>query len=203
MFLDNLLTITIFAPLVFALVVFLLPDDEKMLIRRVAFFSSLIVLALTITLWVLYDRSVPDIQFEQQVQWFPALGASYHVGLDGISLPMVLLTGILTPLGILASFGIEDRVKMFMTLFLIMEAASIGLFSALDLMIFFIFWEFGLVPMYFLIRLWGGADRQYASFKFFIYTMAGSLGLLLCIQIIGLSTGTFDIPQLYDKFGLT
>ena len=83
-----------------------------------------------------------------------------------------------------------------MALFLIMETASLGLFSALDLMIFFIFWEFGLVPMYFLIRLWGGADRNYASFKFILYTMAGSLGLLLAIQLIGLSTGTFDIIEL-------
>lgn len=198
MFLDNLLTITIFAPLAFALIVLMLPNDEKMLIRRVAFVSSLVVLGLTITLWLLYDRSTPGFQFEQQVQWFPAIGASYHIGLDGISLPMVLLAGILTPLGILASFGVEDRVKMFMVLFLIMETASIGLFSALDLIIFFIFWEFGLVPMYFLIRLWGGKDRLYASFKFFIYTMAGSLGLLLCIQIMGLSTGTFDIIELYD-----
>ncbi|MCK5922019.1 MAG: hypothetical protein KAG66_13835, partial [Methylococcales bacterium] len=194
MFIDNILTITIFAPLVFGLIVFMLPDDEKTLIRRVAFALSLVVLALVVILWVNYDRSVPSMQFEQNVPWFALLGSNYHVGLDGISLPMVLLTAILTPLGILASFGIQDRVKMYMTLFLIMETAAIGLFSALDLMIFFIFWEFSLVPMYFMIRLWGGADRRYASFKFFIYTMAGSLGLLLSIQIIGLSTGTFDIP---------
>ncbi|MFN2134451.1 MAG: NuoM family protein, partial [Candidatus Promineifilaceae bacterium] len=91
-----------------------------------------------------------------------------------------------------------ERVKVYMALFLLMEAAMLGLFASLDLMIFFVFWEFGLVPMYFLIKIWGGADREYASFKFFIYTMAGSLGLLLAIQIIGVSTGSFDIPHLYD-----
>lgn len=199
-FVDNLLTITIFAPLLFALIVFLLPDDEKNLIRRTALFFSLVTLAMTITLWVLFDRSMPGIQFEQQAEWFPAIGASFHVGLDGISLPMVLLTGILTPLGILASFGIQERVKVYMTLFLIMETASLGLFSAIDLLIFFIFWEFGLVPMYMMIRIWGGKDRVYASFKFFIYTMAGSLGLLLSIQIMGLSMGTFDLIELLDKW---
>ena len=197
---DNLLTITIFSPLLFAFIVFLLPDDEKMLIRRTATFFSIVTLVLTIILWVMFDRSVPGIQFEQQATWFPAIGASYHVGLDGISLPMVLLTGILTPLGIMASYGIEDRVKVYMTLFLIMETASLGLFASLDMLIFFIFWEFGLVPMYMMIRIWGGKDRVYASFKFFIYTMAGSLGLLLSIQIIGLSMGTFDLIELYDKW---
>ena len=101
---------------------------------------------------------------------------------------MVLLTTILTPLAILASWDIKDRLKWFMMLFLGLEAAMLGLFLSLDLIIFFIFWEIGLVPMYFLIRIWGGADRVYASFKFMIYTMAGSLGLLLSIQIMGLAT---------------
>ena len=113
---------------------------------------------------------------------------------------MLLLTGILTPLAILASFNIEDKTKVYMILFLLLEAAMLGLFMSLDLVIFFIFWEFGLVPMYFLIRYWGGKDRKYASFKFMIYTMAGSLGLLLAIQVIGLSMGTFDIPALYDQW---
>ncbi|MCP4421248.1 MAG: NADH-quinone oxidoreductase subunit M, partial [Chloroflexi bacterium] len=116
----------------------------------------------------------------------------------GISLPLFFLTVILTPLAILASFSIEEKVRMYMVLFLIMETAMLGLFASLDLMIFFIFWEIGLVPMYFLIKLWGGKDRDYASFKFFIFTMAGSLGLLLSIQVIGLSMGTFDIPTLMD-----
>ena len=113
---------------------------------------------------------------------------------------MVLLTVILTPLAILASYEIEENVRTYMFLFLLMETAMLGLFSSLDLIIFFIFWEFGLVPMYFLIKLWGGKDREYASFKFMIYTMAGSLGLLVAIQVMGISMGTFDIPQLMNTW---
>ena len=197
--LDNIVTLSIFTPVIAGLIVFLLPDDEKWIIRRLAFFLSMVPLALTITMWFFWVdryRIDPTFQFVQQIPWFPSIGASYHVGVDGISLPLVLLAAILTPLAILASFNIEEKVKMFMALLLLMEGAMIGLFVALDLMIFFIFWEIGLVPIYFLVRIWGGADRVYASFKFFIYTMAGSLGLLLSIQIIGLSSGTFDIPTL-------
>jgi NADH-quinone oxidoreductase subunit M len=140
------------------------------------------------------------IQYETIVDWFPSIGSSFHIGIDGISLAMLLLTAILTPLAILASFEIEENVKIYMFLFLLMESAMMGLFASLDLIIFFIFWEFGLVPMYFLIKIWGGKDREYASFKFFIYTMAGSLGLLLSIQVIGLSMGTFDIPELMNTW---
>jgi NADH-quinone oxidoreductase subunit M len=194
----NLLNLIVFFPLLAAFVVFLLPEDEKTLIRRLAFILSLVPLALVLVMWFSYDRATADIQFEVVHQWFPAIGSSYHIGIDGISLTMFLLTTILTPLSILASFNIEERVRMYMTLFLIMETAMLGLFASLDLLIFFIFWEFGLVPMYFLIRMWGGADRSYASFKFLIYTMAGSLGLLLSIQVMGLAAGTFDIIELMD-----
>jgi NADH-quinone oxidoreductase subunit M len=193
---DNILNLVIFFPALAAFLIFLLPEDAKDTIRRLAFIFSLVPLLLVVYMWFTYDRFDAGIQFEYIHEWFPALGSSYHVGIDGISLTMLLLTAILTPLAILASFGINDRVRIYMALFLIMETASLGLFSALDLMIFFIFWEFGLVPMYFLIRIWGGADRNYASFKFILYTMGGSLGLLLAIQLIGLSTGTFDILEL-------
>src|SRR5690606_4864755 len=102
---------------------------------------------------------LPGYAFEYQTEWFPLLGSTYYVGLDGISLSMFLLTTLLTPLAILASFNIEDRARLFMILFLLMETAMLGLFGALDLLIFFVFWEFSLVPMYFLIRIWGGADK--------------------------------------------
>ncbi len=197
---DNLLTVTVFFPLLAAFIILLLPEDEKTLIRRLTLALSLIPLALVMVMWFNYDRAAADLQFVVQADWFPAIGSSFHMGIDGISLPMFLLTAILTPLSILASFGIENRVKMFMFLFLVMETAMLGLFAAFDLIIFFIFWEFGLIPMYFLIKLWGGADRDYASFKFFVYTMAGSLGLLLSIQVMGLATGTFDIIELMDKW---
>ncbi|RMG97683.1 MAG: NADH-quinone oxidoreductase subunit M [Chloroflexi bacterium] len=197
---NNLLNLIVFFPTLAALIIFLLPEDEKTLIRRLSFVFSLVPLALTLVMWFNFDRTQAGFQFEYVRSWFPAIGASYHMGIDGISLSMFLLTTILTPLAILASFTIEDKVRMYMSLFLIMETAMLGLFGALDLIIFFIFWEFGLVPMYFLIKLWGGKDRDYASFKFFVYTMAGSLGLLLSIQVMGLATGTFDIVELLDKW---
>ena len=124
---------------------------------------------------------------------------------------MVLLTTLLTPLAILASFSIHDRVKAYMVLFLFLETGMLGVFLSLDLLLFFVFWEIGLVPMYFLInqwgsekgerQIWGGRKvpaRTYASFKFMIYTMAGSLGLLLAIQMIGVVAGTFDLPELFQ-----
>lgn len=198
--LATLLNIIIFFPAVAGAVIFFLPSDAKETIRRLTFLASLVPLVLTLVLWFSFDRLNPGMQFETVAPWFPTIGAGYHVGLDGISLAMVLLTVILTPLAILTSFSIEERVREHMALFLALETGMIGLFASLDLVIFFIFWEIGLVPMYFLIRLWGGKDRRYASFKFFIYTMAGSLGLLLSIQVIGLATGTFDIPALYEAW---
>ena len=198
---DNLLAFIVFFPALAALIILMMPDDAKNTIRRLSFLLSLVPLIGTLVLWFSYNaefRYGGGFAFEVQAEWFPALGSSFHMGLDGISLVMFLLTTMLTPLAILASFNIKEKVKMYMVLFLIMEMAMLGLFASLDLLIFFIFWEFGLVPMYFLIRLWGGADRNYASFKFMIYTMAGSLGLLLSIQVMGLATGTYDIIELMD-----
>ncbi|MBM2848908.1 MAG: nuoM, partial [Anaerolineales bacterium] len=117
-----------------------------------------------------------------------------------ISAPMVLLTAILMPLAVLFSFSIKERVKAYMILFLLLATGMFGVFMALDLILFFLFWEVGLIPMYFLINIWGSANRQYASFKFFIYTMAGSLGLLLAIQTIGITLGSFDMLNATAKW---
>ena len=195
---EGFLSLTVFIAAVGALILVVIPNDEKMLIRRFAFFWSFIPLGMVLTMWFQFDRLNPGLQFIDQAEWFPSIGASYFMAADGISLSLMLLATILTPLSILASFGIEDEVKNYMVLMLLMETAMLGLFTAQDLLIFFIFWEIGLVPIYLLIRIWGGKDRVYASFKFFIYTMAGSLGMLLSIQIIGISSGTFNIPELLD-----
>lgn len=195
---ENILTLTIFFPAMAALVIALLPSDAKSTVRKLTLVLSVVPLILVLYMWFNYDRTTADMQFIDYAEWFPLIGSNYMVGIDGISLPMFLLTTILIPLAILASFKIEDKTKLYMVLFLLMESAMLGLFASMDLLIFFIFWEFGLVPMYFVIKIWGGADRNYASFKFFIYTMAGSLGLLLAIQVIGVSTGTFNIPELMD-----
>jgi NADH-quinone oxidoreductase subunit M len=198
--LDNLLTLILFTPLVGMAVILLLPGDEKKLVRWIALLFSLVSLAFALVLWVRYDIGVPGYQFEQKAIWYAPINASFHLGVDGVSVSMILLTTILSPLAILASFGINDRVKMYMALFLLLEVGMLGVFMALDLIIFFLFWEVGLVPMYFLINQWGSANRRYASLKFILYTMAGSLGLLLSIQVIGLSAGTFDLVQLVNQW---
>ncbi|HEX2980594.1 MAG TPA: NADH-quinone oxidoreductase subunit M, partial [Anaerolineaceae bacterium] len=197
---NHLLTLILFIPTLAALLVLLLPKDRVNLIRWVTLVASLIPLALSILLWFSFDRSAAGFQFQEQYIWYPAINASYHVGVDGISLTMVLLTTLLTPLAILASFSISERVRPYMFLFLLLETGMLGVFLALDLLIFFVFWEIGLVPMYFLINQWGGANRNYASLKFILYTMAGSLGLLLAIQMIGVVAGTYDLPALFQQW---
>jgi NADH-quinone oxidoreductase subunit M len=207
---SNMLTLILFTPAISAIVVGLLPGNEKKLIRWTALLLSLIPLALTLVLWNQWNPALSGFQFEVKKIWYEAIHSSFHLGIDGVSLTMVLLTTLLTPIAILASFGIEDRVKGFMSLFLLLEMGMLGVFLSLDLLLFFVFWEIGLVPMYFLINqwgsekgervLWGGMKvpaRTYASFKFMVYTMAGSLGLLLAIQMIGVISGTFDLPTLF------
>jgi NADH-quinone oxidoreductase subunit M len=210
---NYLLSFILFSPIVIAIILMVLPKDQESLIRWVAFLLSFIPLGLSIALWINFQTDVPGFQFQEQVIWYPPINSSYHVGVDGISLTMVLLTTLLTPLAILASFSITDRVKSYMILFLMLEAGMLGVFLSLDLLLFFVFWEIGLVPMYFLINQWGSEKgerevwggrkvpaRTYASFKFMIYTMAGSLGLLLAIQMIGVVSGTFDLLQLYQTW---
>jgi len=208
---NNLLTLILFTPILAALIVMLLPTKQESLIRWTAFVLSFVPLILSLVLWFSFNPNRPGFQFQQQVIWYPPINSSYHVGVDGISLTMVLLTTLLTPLAILASFSIKDRVKTYMVLFFFLEMGMLGVFLMLDLLLFFVFWEFGLVPMYFLINQWGSEKgerevwggrkipaRQYASFKFMIYTMAGSLGLLLAIQMIGVTAGTYSLPVLYE-----
>jgi NADH-quinone oxidoreductase subunit M len=195
--LKNLISLILFSPLIGAAILFILPratSDRTM--KWIAFLWSLVSLALALILWVNYRPEAAGFQFEFKLPWFPQINSTYHVGVDGISVPMVLLTALLTPLALLISFNIEERVRAYLILFLMLETGMLGVFVALDLIVFFVFWEIGLVPMYFLINQWGGKERNYASFKFFIYTMAGSLGMLLTIQCIWVATGTYDIVTL-------
>jgi len=194
----HLLSLILFLPTLVALVLFFLPKDEMKLIRWAALVGSLLPFALSLVLWFSFKSDATGFQFEEQYTWYEAINSSLHLGVDGLSLTMVLLTTFLTPLAILASFGITDRVKAFMMLFLFLETGMLGVFMALDLLIFFVFWEIGLVPMYFLINQWGSANRNYASLKFMIYTMGGSLGLLLAVQMLGVAFGTYDLQRLYE-----
>jgi NADH-quinone oxidoreductase subunit M len=208
-FWQHLLSLILFIPLVGAGLVMLLPKEQDRLIKWVSLLISLIPLVLSVIVWINFQPNAPGFQFEERLEWFPLIGASYHVGIDGIGLVMVLLTTFLTPLALLISFSIHEEVRSYFALFLFLETGMLGVFVALDLLIFFLFWEIGLIPMFFLINRWGSEHgerelwrgykipaRTYAAFKFLLYTMAGSLGLLLAIQVIGLTAKTFDIVEL-------
>jgi NADH-quinone oxidoreductase subunit M len=210
---SNLLSLILFIPAFVAILILLLPREEGNLIRWVAFLGSLIPFALALVLWFNFDAGQQGFQFEEKYIWYEAINSSYHLGVDGLSLTMVLLTTLLTPVSILASYSIQNHIKPYMILFLFLETGMLGVFLSLDLLLFFVFWEIGLVPMYFLINQWGSEKgereiwggrkipaRTYASFKFMIYTMAGSLGLLLAIQMLGVVAGTFDVVEMVARW---
>jgi NADH-quinone oxidoreductase subunit M len=190
------LSVLVVAPALGALLVAALPRDNKVLARWLSLAISIGIGALAVIVFFAYDRTEPGYQFVSQVEWFELIGASWHVGLDGISATMVLLTGILVPLAILISWEIEEQPKIHLALILFFQTGLMGVFVALDLMIFFLFYELSLVPIYFLINQWGGKNRKYASTKFFIYSMGGTLGMLLATQLMGWTAGTFDIAEL-------
>ncbi|MGQ9552937.1 MAG: complex I subunit 4 family protein [Anaerolineae bacterium] len=190
-----ILSLVTFIPLLAALVVLLLPATNERAIKRVAVVAATITLALGAIIWGGYDRGTGGIQFEELAPWIPNIDVNYHMGVDGLSVPLVFLTTLLTPLGLFYSaFTIKQRVKEFFFLFLLLETGLLGVFVSLDLVLFYVFWELGLVPMYFLIGIWGGPRREYAAIKFFLYTLAGSVAMLLGFFYIYLTTGTFSIP---------
>ncbi len=210
---SHLLTLILFFPVLAGMVVLWLPKDNLKAIRWTAFGTSLVPFVLTVILWMQFKPGQPGFQFQEQYTWYAALHSTLHLGIDGLSLTMVLLTTLLTPLALLASFNITDRIKAYFILFLLLETGMLGVFMAIDLLIFFVFWEIGLVPMYFLINQWGSEkgereiwkgikvqSRNYASLKFIIYTMAGSLGLLLAIQLLGVLFNTYDLQTLYTNW---
>jgi NADH-quinone oxidoreductase subunit M len=197
---QHILSLILFLPAIAAVILLFLPANETRLLKWFAFLASLFPFALTILLWSGFQTGTAGFQFEENFVWFAAINSNFHIGVDGISLTMVLLTTLLTPLALLASFSIQDRIKPYLILFLLLETGMLGVFLALDLLLFFLFWEIGLVPMYFLINQWGGENRNYASLKFILYTMAGSLGLLLSTQLIGVITGTFDLVQIMERW---
>ena len=202
-----MLTLSWLVPLVGALLLLLIPNRDgrrDALVKWLALVVSVAAFALTVVLWAGFDESSADFQFVERVPWIPAFGIDYYIGLDGISLLLVVLTGFLTPIAILSSWeGVEHKVKEFCFFILALEAAMIGVFISLDLFLFYVFWDAMLIPMYFLIGIWGYDQRIYAAIKFMLYTMAGSV--LMLIAILGLAylhseaTGSysFDLLRLY------
>jgi len=199
------LTLLTFFPLVGVLVLLFIPSDRKNALRWVALGASLVTFG--ISLWVLSQFRASDVnlQLKAQYDWVTVAGwnIQYYLGLDGLSILLVLLTAFLTPISILSTWtAVEERVKDFMIFFLLLEVGMMGVFLAQDLFLFYIFWEFTLVPMYFLIGIWGGPRRIYAAVKFFLYTMAGSILMLLAILWLGIYGGTFSVPELIAQHNI-
>jgi NADH-quinone oxidoreductase subunit M len=199
------LNLVTFFPLIGVLAILFMKQEQKSLIRWTALITSLITFAISLAVLAQFNPSNPDLQLEIDLPWIQVAGFNigYHLGVDGLSILLLLLTTLLTPISILSTWGaIEERVKDFMVFFLLLEVGMVGVFLAQDLFLFFIFWEFTLVPMYFLIGVWGGPRRLYAAIKFFLYTMAGSVLMLLAILWLGTVQGTFSVPELIAKGGI-
>jgi NADH-quinone oxidoreductase subunit M len=208
-FLTNPLNLVTLFPLVGVMVLLFLPSEKKNLLRWTALLASLATFGLSIWMLTLFRQAeVADagaLHLTVSLPWIQVAGwnITYAMGVDGLSILLVLLTTFLTPISILSTWtAVEERVKDFMLFFLLLEVGMLGVFMAQDLFLFYIFWEFTLVPMYFLIGIWGGPRRIYAAIKFFLYTMAGSILMLLAILWLGIYQGTFSVPELIAKGGI-
>src|ERR671934_2228682 len=195
----RILSVTTFLPLVGALFIMGMRSDgeaEKRNARWIALWTTLITFAISLILLYRFDPASAEFQFVEKRPWL-AGAITYHMGVDGISLPFLVLTTALMPACIIASWlPIQHRVKEYMIAFLVLETLMIGVFTSLDLVLFYLFFEGGLIPMFLIIGVWGGQRRVYASFKFFLYTLAGSLLMLLAIMAMYWDAGTTDIPTL-------
>ncbi|TPI57779.1 NADH-quinone oxidoreductase subunit M [Mesorhizobium sp. B3-1-7] len=194
-----ILSLVTFLPLVGVLLILFIDDDNENArrnIRAIAFITTAFTFVISLFIWTGFDNSQAGFQFVEKHAWLDS-GISYHMGVDGISMLFVILTTFLMPFCILASWeAIEKRVKAYMIAFLILETLMIGVFCALDIVLFYVFFEAGLIPMFIIIGVWGGKRRVYASFKFFLYTLAGSVLMLLAIMAMFFQSGTTDIPTL-------
>ncbi len=190
------ITLLTLLPLFGGILITGLNSARQNLARWFALGFSFVALALVLFMWCRFDAASGTLQFEKTASWIPALGVDYHVGADGLGLLMLLLTAIVVPMAMLASRKINDRVPLYFALMLFLQAGLFGTFTALNFFHWFLYWELSLIPAFFLIRLWGGPDRAVAATQFFVYTMAGSVTLLLAFIGVYLATGTFDFIEL-------
>jgi len=199
------LTLVTFFPLVGVLVLLFLKQEQKNAARWTALITSLVTFGISIAVLLQFNPNNPDLQLVVNLPWIQVSTwtISYHMGVDGLSILLLLLTTFLTPISILSTWSaVEERVRDFMVFFLLLEIGMVGVFLAQDLFLFYVFWEFTLVPMYFLIGIWGGGRRIYAAIKFFLYTMAGSILMLLAILWLGIQQNSFSVPELIAKGGI-
>ncbi|BBK42835.1 NADH-quinone oxidoreductase subunit M [Allostella vacuolata] len=193
-----ILSLVTFLPLVGAALIFVVRGDAETVARNarnVALWTTAITFLLSLLLWIDFEPGQPGFQFVEKAAWIPDFNITYHLGVDGISLFFVLLSTFLTPICILSSWvAVQKRVKEYMISFLVLETMMVGMFSSLDFVMFYIFFEAVLIPMFLIIGVWGGARRVYAAFKFFLYTLLGSVLMLLGILVIYFQIGSTDIP---------
>lgn len=192
-----ILSAIIFTPLVGALLILVIPRESVKTIRRVGTAFACVTLILAVIIWVEVTRiGAGETQFEELYPWIPTFGVSFHVGVDGLSAPLILLTALLTTLGLFYSARtIKERVKEYYLLFLLLEMGLCGVFLSLNLVQFYVFWGLGMVPMFLIIGVWGGERREHAAIKYFIYTLLGSMAMLLAILGVYVQTGTFEIAE--------
>jgi NADH-quinone oxidoreductase subunit M len=198
------ISLLLLLPLLGAVVLLVIPRQQRQTLLVLALLSSVAAFVWSLRIFQAFDAGRGDMQFVERIAWMPSFGISYLVGIDGISLFLVLLTTLLMPMVILASWPVQDRIKEYLFFMLVLETGMLGAFVALDLFLFYVFWEVMLVPMYFLIGIWGGPRRIYAALKFVVYTMAGSLPMLVAIIYLAIRYAhahqslTFDWMQLHD-----
>ncbi|MDR7484862.1 MAG: NADH-quinone oxidoreductase subunit M [Armatimonadota bacterium] len=196
-----LLTLTVFLPLAGGVIILLIPKGGERLMKQVAAAASLLTFLASLWLLVPYEVGRPGMQLVERYLWIPGIGIYYHLGIDGLSLPLIILTTLLSLVSIVYSWRIDLRLKEYLFLFLLLETGMLGVFAALDFFLFYVFWEITLVPMYFLIGIWGGPRREYAAVKFFLYTLVGSLAMLLAILLLYFHAEprTFGILELIEQ----
>ena len=196
---SNILTILTFLPLVGAVFVLMVPGNDEFALgnmRRIALVTSLITFALSLVMWAMFDNTRAGFQFVQDYTWMSDV-IGYRMGVDGISVLFIVLTAFLLPLCILSAWSsVKIRVREYMVAFLVLETLMIGVFATLDLAMFYVFFEGGLIPMFLIIGIWGGKRRVQASYKFFFYTFIGSVLMLLAIMAMYWYAGTLDIRVL-------
>jgi NADH-quinone oxidoreductase subunit M len=197
-----MLSFIIFLPLIGAILIALLPRASTALLRWAAIGFSLATLVASLAVLFGFNNAQAGYQFVESYKWIDQYGIGYKLGVDGISIWMLMLTTVIFPIAVWASKeAVNDRLKEYYVLVLLLEMATLGVFLSLDMFLFYVFWEFALVPMYLIIGVWGGERRIYASMKFFIYTFAGSVLMLLAILYLGINGGTFDVVALIAKNG--
>jgi len=198
-----LLSLLIWLPIVGGVLVLLAGSDTGA--RRIALLMSLATLGLAVTLYIGFDTDAAGLQFREFAAWLPSFGINYHLAIDGISLPLILLTAFVTPLVVVASWeSVHSRVGQYLGAFMIMEGIMIGVFSAIDAILFYVFWEATLIPMFLIIGIWGGANRIYATIKFFLYTFLGSVFMLVALIYLYYQSGAFDLREFHSlPLGMT